>query len=263
MTVEFDALLPFAICQELGLGVGYERSFKLCPGKLLANRYLIGIPTAELAVDRARLIASRMNLPDLHPDTFWPLYHDANLFLIGFEDSGDRRVYKLYLEFDDEVLPAETVLKWKTDHRPRLLHRGVKWELNRPSTLRASDYVWLPGLDGESIRDAAQEIVGEYPVTKELIQIIERSLSACPADRLRFVDVREGDRLSFDLNCYATGLSVDAVFGSCLEIADRFGVRKRAETLRHLVKSAPLGHVAAGIDAASNPFLTIYYEPID
>ena len=37
------AVLPFEFIEEMGLACGYERSFKLLAGRVLANRYLLGI----------------------------------------------------------------------------------------------------------------------------------------------------------------------------------------------------------------------------
>ncbi|MCS7468059.1 hypothetical protein NZK35_15515 [Stieleria sp. ICT_E10.1] len=38
------SLFPFAICQACQLEAGYERSFKVVQGRVLANRYLIDNP---------------------------------------------------------------------------------------------------------------------------------------------------------------------------------------------------------------------------
>ena len=47
-TAAAQAGLLFRIVEELDVPCGYERSFKMLPGRLLANRFLLGINTADL-----------------------------------------------------------------------------------------------------------------------------------------------------------------------------------------------------------------------
>ncbi|MEO1524519.1 MAG: hypothetical protein AAFX06_03745 [Planctomycetota bacterium] len=260
MSAEFDATLPFAICQELGLSVAYERSFKICRGGLLANRYLIGIPTADLSVEQARQIASRMGLAD-SAHSFWSLYPDANLLLIGFEDAEPGTTYKLYLEFEEKPLEARVTRDQKALGVGRLLHRGIKWHPYHPDAARVSDYLWQTNLDAAAIRERASVSVENEVIAAALNQIIDQVLTKVTAEQLRYVVVVEGQRRSFDLNVYAANLRVGEVFASCVRIMEVLGIAECADSLRLLVERAHLGHVAAGTDAFGQSFVTIYYEP--
>ena len=267
MSAEADAILPFAICQELGLSVGYERSVKIREGQVLANRYLIGIPTEKLSVATARGIGSRLRIPeDSERSTvdrsFWDLYAFANLLLIGYEDREPGSTFKLYLEFDEQVLSPTGESSPLPQDAARLLHRGIKWTPSSlPRGLRLSNYVWQPGLDATSIRRRVLNMVGGTPIEGDLITMLDRILERCPAAQLRYVVVDEGDRRSFDLNCYAASLTVGEVFAACRAVAASMGVVDRMDLLEPLVSGALLGHLAAGVDGAGDPFMTVYYEP--
>ncbi|QDV47724.1 hypothetical protein Enr13x_76350 [Stieleria neptunia] len=252
------SLLPFAICQAWQLEVGYERSFKVVQGRVLANRYLIGIPTATLTHERAREIARRLGMPELDDQIFWSLYPDANLLLIGFEDSEPGCVFKLYLEFDDQPIVV-------AEHSagPSLrLHRGVKWNVGGVPKPRASDYVWMKGCRLSEIGQHIDSVIGGMSIESELRELIQHATRDVAGDSLRYLEVVEGGRRSFDLNLYATGLQVGAVMGLCRAACVRLGVpAEPIDRLAAIVAKRPLGHLAAGRDSAGNEFFTIYYEP--
>ena len=261
MNAESDAILPFAICEQLGLRVGYERSFKIRSGKLLANRYLIGIQTNELSRDQAQQVAKRLRLPELAVDTFWPYFEFANLLLIGFEDSEPGSLYKLYLEFEDHVLSEQEDVGSESPSGARLLHRGIKWNTRLGAEVRVSDYIWHPGMSAEMIRQRIVEMVESTPIKSDVLRIVDHVLSVAHASELRFVVVQEGNRQSFDLNCYATGLTVGDVYGACRSLMQRLSALDGADQLQTLVQDATFGHLAAGVDGAGECFATLYYEP--
>lgn len=57
------ALLPFTVLETLGLTARYERSFKLSPGSLLAQRYLLGVPVSSQSLGLMVEAARRMGIP--------------------------------------------------------------------------------------------------------------------------------------------------------------------------------------------------------
>lgn len=57
------ALLPFTVLETLGLTARYERSFKLSPGSLLAQRYLLGVAVSSQRLGLMVQAARRMGMP--------------------------------------------------------------------------------------------------------------------------------------------------------------------------------------------------------
>ncbi|MCA9137715.1 MAG: hypothetical protein KDB00_13180 [Planctomycetales bacterium] len=251
------SLLPFAICQEWQLQVGYERSFKVQSGKVLSNRYLIGIPTEQLTSDRAREIARRLAMPEIDERLFWGLYPNANLLLIGFEDSEPGCVYKLYLEFDDQPISVNS----GQGADQRLLHRGVKWNVTGSSNWRISDYRWHPGMATDEISHRINSILAGTMIEHPINDLVNHATANIDGDQLRYLEVVEGNRRSFDLNLYASGLPVLSVMDYCRHAGAGLGASMEPfDQLESIVGRQLLGHLAAGLDSKGNDFFTVYYD---
>jgi hypothetical protein len=253
------AVLPFALCQQHGLSVGYERSFKLHRRRVLANRYLLGIPTDQLTLETALQIADQLSMPATPGPVFWDLYCKANLLLIGYEDREPGSVLKLYLEFDETFVAAEG---HESDPSRRLLHRGVKWGPVGDAGPRISDYVWRIGHSRQVIERSIEALLERSEPAGPLGRIVDAVFQRAAAEQLRYVDVIESGRRSFDLNVYAAGLTVGDVFEPCHRLMTDLGIDGQTiDRLRGLVADRLLGHLAAGWDARGEPFVTIYFEP--
>jgi hypothetical protein len=95
------AVRLFEVVQNLGVNCGYERSFKMLDRKLLANRFLLGIDTADITHARLLDVCRELQMPDACFVPFRDALADANLVFLGFEDNEPGCVYKVYLEFWD------------------------------------------------------------------------------------------------------------------------------------------------------------------
>ena len=129
---EQKAVLLFKIVEDLGVGCGYERSFKMHAERLLANRFLLGIDRKDLPLKKLLEIGRKMEMPGdfLHP--LEEHFAEASLVFLGFEDNEPGCIYKIYLEFWDKVkegLRAEPRRK-----HPALLHLGFKWRADDNTT---------------------------------------------------------------------------------------------------------------------------------
>ena len=97
------ATLPFTLLEALDVPCGYERSFKMIDGKLLANRYLLGVNLADFRHSELITICHQLKMPEQYLHMLNTQYSSANLTFIGFEDNESGCVYKIYLEFWDKL----------------------------------------------------------------------------------------------------------------------------------------------------------------
>lgn len=255
------SLLPFQICQDWQLRVGYERSFKMRSGQVLANRYLLGITTDQLPLNRTLDLSARLAMPQSVPAGFWELYEHANLILIGFEDSQPGCIYKLYLEFDEQHLQVNGL----GSTGARLLHRGLKWNPDQPHAIRQTDYVWHPEISAEEMLSRVRAILKDNPVLGNVQSILSRAFERIDPRAFRFLDIHETgttqNRRSFDLNLYAAELDVESVWDDVQQLAALFQIDPSSlDRLRASVGDRPLGHLAAGTESSGAEFCTVYFE---
>ena len=81
------AALPFNLLEQMRIPCGYERSFKLLPGRVLANRYLLGVDLKDINSDQLQTICQRLSMPDDYVQSLEEHLPDANLVFLGFEDN--------------------------------------------------------------------------------------------------------------------------------------------------------------------------------
>jgi len=97
------ATLPFEILESLEIPCGYERSFKMSKGRLLANRYLLGISLQDTTPQVLFEIIHKLQMPESLFDEFQQKLPGANLVFIGFEDDQLDGTYRVYLEYWDKI----------------------------------------------------------------------------------------------------------------------------------------------------------------
>ena len=136
------AALPFALLEQMQIPCGYERSFKMLPGKLLANRYLLGVDLNNIRLEQLRSICQRLNMPKEFVSSLDEHLPDANLVFLGFEDNPPSGTYKVYLEFWERV--KSEVQSNPTSLSPKLLHLGFKWNVADNTQRTLSKYMCHP-----------------------------------------------------------------------------------------------------------------------
>jgi hypothetical protein len=254
------ATLPFAIVQEFGLACGYERSAKFSAGKILANRYLLGIPAAELTVEKLTAICRRLAMPEQRLAALLTMFADANLVFLGCEDDEGDVTYKVYAE-----LYERCVEKVHAEHctEPLLTHFGVKWRPDQNDDGRVANYLWQPGVTPAVLRQRIEDTyqgVGA-PSRAFATAVAERALLRSPNFIYLEVEEPPSPRRSFDLNIYASELRVVDVLDLLQRTASAYAIsRSEFERLAATISHLKLGHVSGGIDRAGADFSTIYYE---
>ena len=213
-----DAALPFHLLERFEIPSGYEHSFKLSAGELLANRYLLGISLEDTTPDCLQKIFLQLKMPESLLDQFHHNLPDANLVFLGFEDDGQRSSYRVYLEYWDKI--CEEIRRAPNKIHPRLMFLGYKWNIQHPDRQVISEYICHPLLSTSEIIDRIKQL---YQASKDdrvcanTCNIIQHAASQCADRSFIYLEVGEGDNLrsSFDLNIYKSGLCVQDI-GSIL-----------------------------------------------
>ncbi len=259
------AVLPFKILEDLAIPCGYERSFKLSEGNILANRYLLGINTADVTHQQLIDACHQLEMPAPLLEQFQAGLAGANLVFLGFEaDSQGGALFKVYLEYWD-------ALQKKLQHNPalsepHLLHRGFKWKFNKPGKNLITEYQCLPGLSTVNIQ---QRIESQYPGTvapkclQAINHIINLAQRKVPEKKFIYVEVSEpgNSRRSFDLNLYPAGLTVQEIIKPLTDAAALLNLDMgQFDQLMSIVSGKLFGHISAGIGRNGDEYLTIYYE---
>ncbi len=259
------ATLPFQIVESMDVSCGYERSFKLCKDTILANRYLLGINTADVTTKKLLDACRTLDMPGDLVQEFHAGLPDANLVFLGFEaDARGGALYKVYLEYWDQL--REKLRSDPTYKEPHVLHKGFKWQYDCPKKNLVSWYQCLPGLTTDEILQCIQSRYSEVsdPVCLDSVgRIVALAHDRVPDKRLLYVEVSEAgnSRKSFDLNLYPTGLKITEIAKPISDAAARLDVPKDMfARLMSIVPHKLLGHISAGIGRDGQEYFTIYYE---
>ncbi len=259
------AVLPFRIIEEMGVPCGYERSFKMFAGRVLANRYLLGIDTDNLTSEQILGVCRRLDMPTQYRESFAAHLAEANLVFLGFEDNEEAGcVYRMYLEFWKKI--ERDTRDRPEDTKPSLLHLGFKWHTDDNTQRVISRYMCYPRLPLDSIQDrlsgvyAAHSESVPHEVARDIVSLAgSRSGGQSPI----YVEVREDNsrRRSFDINLYGAGLQMRDLNGHLSKIRLHYHIPdEQFRRLVALVGDKLFGHLSGGTNREGKDFLTFYYE---
>ncbi len=258
------ATLPFEILESLEIPCGYERSFKMSKGRLLANRYLLGISLQDTTPQVLFEIIHKLQMPESLFDEFQQNLPGANLVFIGFEDDQLDGTYRVYLEYWDKIC-AEINAAPQATH-PRLMFLGYKWNPESPERQAISSYFYYPRLSTTEIISrisALYEQTKKKQTLKYVADVVHQAAIKCPDRSFIYLEVNEEDnrRLSFDLNVYQSALRWIEIDSTLRELQQYFQIcPEEFLTLKQLVGSKLIGHISAGTNREGEEFLTLYYE---
>lgn len=258
------AALPFRLLEQMRIPSGYERSFKMLPGRLLTNRYLLGVDLNNLHPEQLQSICQQLKMPKEFVPSLNEHLPDANLVFFGFEDNPPTGTYKVYLEFWERV-KSEVQLD-PTSLSPKLLHLGFKWDVADNARRTVSKYLCHPMLSTEKILQrlsdvyAGHEGCGSRAIATEIITF---AASRAEEHSCIYLEVLEGDSLrrSFDINLYSAMLPLSSIQSALIRLRDHFAIPlSQFEQLCRLTCDKLLGHLSGGISQSGEEFLTVYYE---
>lgn len=255
---------PFKLVEELGLNCGYEKSFKLSPGHLLPNRYLLGVDTKQLDPNKLAIIIRQMQMPSRFVGDFDARLAGANLVLLGFEEGVDDCIYKIYLEYWDQI--RDRLETSQPPYQPETLFIGYKWSALDNSRSVVTHYIYYPRLGSKQIGERLQALVpaAEGEMTCDPArQVVE--LCAERADSERFIFLEAGEagnqRKSFDINLYRAEAPMEVIYPVLKQLCRHYSVgAMELDRIYQNVRHRELGHISGGIDRHGKPFFTVYYD---
>jgi hypothetical protein len=264
------ALLPFTVLETLGLKARYERSFKLSPGSLLAQRYLLGVPVSSQSRGLMVEAARRMGMPAAAQTRFERALEGASTALYGCEAGPDGVVLKAYAEYRARLERSLAAAR-STGATPSPVEMfvGFKWRGDAQPALRAAQthYTGHPALGATDVLSAVNaRLSGERnaAVRRAVQAVLGQAFGARQARSPLWLDVGEVEAptRAFDLNLYDAELSVDDVAAALTDLASAFGIAPALwQRLLRAAGPGMLGHVSAGQSRQATPYLTVYFEP--
>lgn len=257
------AALTLRLVAALGAPRNHERSFRIAPGALMANRFLLSLDPGDIPGDaRARVleVCRQLGMPAAAQADAADRLPQACSVHFGFEEGGGRMLSKLYLEFAAGDAGPRTAASGE----PVLLHLAFKWAPGDEACV-VSRYWLHPALDAHGIEQRLAAIYAGEAAGPSLE--IARSVLRLAAGRsahgaLQYLEVTEDGhpRRSFDLNCYDAGLQVKDVQGALFAMRDRFEVRPgQFQALYDQIRDSRFGHLAGGIHRDGADFFNVYY----
>jgi hypothetical protein len=258
--------LLLQLVKNLDVEVGLERSFKVSDHTLLGNRFLLGTSKGAISLEpheRILHICKRMDMPENFLETFKENLAQANYVHFGFEENVTSCIYKVYLEFYEEIEKEIKIQPDKTD--PFLLHLGFKWDASDNTKQALTRYTWYPQITIEDILVRLSNILDphSYKVTLEIAKdIVSMASSRVPHNAILYLEVSEEDnpRRSFDINMYRANLQLRELYPFLLKMCGHYSIPSdQFHALYEQSKSMRFGHLSGGIDREGRDFLTVYY----
>jgi len=255
-----EARPMLALVRGLNVGFGFEKSFKLSPGNVHADRLILGVRTSLVNRESVLTVCRGLGMPDPHLTQFGELFPEANTVGFGFEGGA----YKVYLEFWDKL--RQRVQRDPGNIAPELLFLGYKWPISDPARCALARYTCYPLL---SIRGIRKRLVALYddlamPSLEAAREIVDLAASRIGAnDSFVYVKAAEegNPRNSFDLNLYKAGLRVAELYPVLSVVCEHFSIpESRLESLNAEAGSRTFGHLSGGTGRDGQDFLTVYYE---
>ena len=240
-----------------------ERSFRIAPQSLQANRFLLSIGSRELPPDamaRAWAICQHMGAPVALKARLDDEFARADHLHFGFEGEPGKVICKLYLERTVTGLEAA---RSRETGEPALQYVAFKWNVERDEYF-VSHYRWHAGLSPDAIEQRLAGMCAAAP--PEMLDIartvVKTAAARLPPERLLYLEVTEEGqpRHSFDLNVYDARLQVRDLQSALFAMRDHFDVRPgRFQVLYDQIKTQRMGHLAGGIHRDGQNFFNLYF----
>ncbi len=242
---------------------GLERSFKISNGQIFNNRFLIGINTNDISKEKLLDICRQINMPDNFQIELLKNITGANSILFGFEENATSCIYKVYLEYWDDL--KNKILTQPNISEPTVLYLGYNWDTRDNSKAIVTHYTCPPQLTINEIIKKIARIYSNYndqSAFETIKNIINLAATKLVNDSFVYLEVSEDNnpRKSFDLNLYKANLQLSEIHPLLKNRKSQPPPTEEFEQLLNQTRNNPLGHISGGIDRNGHDFLTIYYE---
>lgn len=259
---ETAAFLMNAV-KELAPGHYQERSFRIAPQSLQANRFLLSINSRQLppdALERSWKICRQIGLPATLRQQVEAAFAWGDHVHFGFEGEHGKVMCKLYLERTVTGLEAARAAD---SGEPALQYLAFKWNVASGEHV-VSRYHWHVGLSAKGIERRIAQMCGGQPgaMLDMARSVLNDAAARLPPQRLLYIEVTEEGqpRSSFDLNLYDARMLVRDQQSVLFAMRDYFGVRPgQFQALYDQIKSRPFGHLAGGVHRNGQEFFNVYF----
>jgi len=257
------AALLLKLVADLGVPFQHERSFRISPGALHANRFLLSLNAADIVGGPMRGvmgICASLGIPEASRRAAEEHLDRAACVHFGFEEADGRLLCKLYLE---RQVPEEEAEDAAARRAPVLLHLAFKWDPATQAEL-VTRYSWYPRLPLSELESRLGAVYrsGEQAASLDIARSVLRAAAQrAPAEQLQYLEVEEENgRHSFDLNVYDAALQLKDVQDALYAMREHFDVRRgRFQALYDQIKARALGHLAGGVHRNGEDFFNVYY----
>jgi hypothetical protein len=249
-----------------GLGVPYaqERSFRMTPGSLQANRFLLTVDRAPLGADAAARILAicrRLGMPAACSIAVQESVPQARCIHFGFEEGARGVLFKVYFEH----AAAEAEAAANLAGTAVLLHTAYKWPAGAPSDAVVTRYHWYPRLSRAAMLERIVRIyAGSASERSRAIagSVLDLATQRAPIMDLQYLEVSEegNERRSFDLNLYEARLQIRDLQPFLNRVREHFDIRPgQYQALYDQIKLNAAGHIAGGVHRDGRDFFTVYH----
>ncbi|MDH6099558.1 hypothetical protein NWP21_12045 [Anabaenopsis sp. FSS-46] len=262
--IDQKAYLIFDTLEYLNLQFRLEASWKITKNGLHKNRFILAIQAADNLRDKFLYFCKQMDIPDKYLQIFQQNLSQASVVYFGFEGNEVSCIYKVYLEFWDEMVKDLKSKSHKTE--THLLGLGFKWNALDNTKGVISTYTCYPLLSVAEILNRISSIYQGYnhshpgKIVQELINFAADRVNDNPFIYLE-VSEENNPRKSFDLNFYKANIPLQDIYNYLGKMRQHYGINAHSfNYLYQQTSSKKLGHLSGGIDRRGQDFLTIYYE---
>jgi len=250
---------------------GTEASFKLSWKSFLKIRFLIGVRSQNIKIDKLKEICKKISMPDDYIIKLMQNFDNSNTVLFGFEESEKHCIYKVYLEFWNKNY--DLVNKTKNTYKPKeplLQYLGFKWDAFNNLQSIITKYYSFPYIPLQNVFKRIESILKNGPDSNEKIlnyskAIINYALQRIDVikDPFIYLEVQDNKKLrkSFDINLYEAKIKIKDLKPYLYEIQKIFKISNSSyHSFLEQISSKMLGHFSGGFDKKGDLFLTFYYD---
>ena len=250
--------------RRLGVGFGFEKSLKLARDNALTDRIILGVRSRLTNAQALLRICHEIGMPAAHLAQFEESLPDANTVGFGFEGGPQGGLFKVYLEFWEQV--SQRVRHSRAAVQPELLFLGFKWDARDNAKSAVARYVYHPLLSITGITDRLQDLYEnrqDSPSLQATRKLIELASGKLRDNSFVYVEASEegNPRKSFDINFYKAGLRLADLQPVLETLWQRYAIPgDPRQVIDARAGACPFGHLSGGLGRDGQDFLTVYYE---
>ncbi|HSU66019.1 MAG TPA: hypothetical protein VLJ39_04075 [Tepidisphaeraceae bacterium] len=239
----------------LRIPFGLERSFRIGPGRIFDNRFLLSISRGALGAEADRRLlelVTRIDLPSEFVSSADRLIRGSRFVHFGFEQEDQSASFKLYFERPAPLRPTA----------PVLLYEAFKWDIGNPARRTVSRYVWNPLSPAQLSARIHSMHTTDSELARLAVSILDRAFQTLGQGDLRLLEVTdEGTaRQSWDVNLYAANVRIVDLEQMVRALSRHFAIDEALVAgICEPIRTSLVGHIAGGVHRDGNEFFTVYH----